>query len=83
MFTNSIRPLIESPSSAVITAQVGTRNRLQDNVSFTIAKALNAVNGEINVRVNSRYQRYRVNIDGGFDHANGVRVNSRLNGGRR
>lgn len=83
MFTNSIRPLIESPASATITGQVGSRNRLQDNVNFSIAKALNAVNGEISVRENSRYQRYRINIDGGFDHANGVRVNSRLNGGRR
>ena len=83
MFTNSMRPLVESPNSATVQMQVGTRNRLQDNVVFGIAKGQNGINGEISVRENSRYQRFRATIDGGFDHANGVRVNSRINGGRR
>jgi hypothetical protein len=82
MYVNAVRPLIESPASAIITVQVGSRNRLQDNVTFSAARALNSANGEANVRVNSRYQRYRLNITGGFDHGNGVRAQIRQ-GGRR
>ena len=83
MFTNSVRPLVEASGTPTITVEVGTRNRLQENVTFTAPKALNQVNGEANFRANSRYQRYRVNIADGFIHGNGVRTSSRLSGGRR
>lgn len=82
IFCNAVRPLIEAPGSSTVTVQVGNRNRLQDNTNFTLAKALNGINGEANVRVNSRYQRYRCNISGGFDHGNGVRVSLRRAGRR-
>lgn len=72
IYCNSVRPLVEGQGATTITVEVGTRNRLQDNVSFTAPRALNN-NGEASVRVNSRYQRYRLNITGGFDHGNGVR----------
>lgn len=83
MFTNAVRPLIEAAGSSTITVQVGSRNRLQDNTNFGTPIPLNGVNGEANMRVNSRYQRYRVNIQNGFSHGNGVKAQSRLNGGRR
>jgi len=83
MYCNSIRPLVEASGSSTVTVEVGTRNRLQDNVNFTLPKALNAINGEANVRVNARYQRYRINIANGFSHGNGVKAQMRLNGGRR
>ena len=83
MVTNSVRPLIESNGTSSATVEIGCRNRLQDNISFSLPKATNGINGEVSVRKNSRYQRYRVNISGGFDHADGVKVNSRLSGGRR
>lgn len=83
MYCNSIRPLIEASGSSTVTIEVGTRNRLQDNVNFTLPKALNAINGEASIRVNARYQRYRVNIADGFSHGNGVKAQMRLNGGRR
>jgi hypothetical protein len=83
MFTNSVRPLVEASGTPTITVEIGSRNRLQDNVVFTPPKALNAINGEANFRVNSRYQRYRVNVADGFVHGNGVKAQSRLNGGRR
>lgn len=83
MFTNAIRPLIETTNNGAITAAIGTRNRLSDNVSFTPFRALNNINGEFSVRVNSRYQRFRVNIQDGFNHANGVKIQSRIAGGRR
>lgn len=83
MFTNSVRPLIEANGTPTISVEVGSRNRLQDNPTFTIPKTLNNINGEASVRVNSRYQRYRVNIENGFVHGDGVKTQSRLNGGRR
>ncbi len=82
IFTNAIRPLVESVSTPTITVQVGSRNRLQDNSVFSLAQALNGFNGEANVRINSRYQRFRVNIEDGFKHGNGVKIQTR-EGGRR
>jgi hypothetical protein len=82
MFVNAVRPLIEASGSSIITVQVGTRDALQDNVNFTAARALNGKNGEANIRVNSRYQRFRVNIADGFKHGTGVKIMARQ-GGRR
>ncbi len=81
--TNSVRPLVEGSPSTSVTLQVGTRNNLGDNVNFSAPKPPNGINGDVSVRANSRYQRYRVNISGGFDHAEGARPNSRLSGGKR
>lgn len=81
--TNSIRPQVETSPTGTITAQIGSRDRLQDNIVFSTAKGQNGINGEINVRQNSRYQRYRLNITNGFLHGNGVKTNGRLSGGRR
>jgi hypothetical protein len=83
LVTNSVRPLVEGGPSTSITVQVGTRNSLHDNVNFSLAKATNGINGEVSCRHNSRYQRFRLNITGGFDHAEGARPSSRLSGGRR
>jgi hypothetical protein len=83
MFVNSVRPLVEAANSATTTVQVGTRDNLNDNVTFSIARALNDINGEANVRASSRYQRYRLNIAGGFNHAVGVKAQIKGGGGRR
>lgn len=83
LITNSVRPLIEASGNSTVTVQVGKRNRLQDNVTYTVPKALNGINGEASIRENSRYQRYRVNVTNGFLHGDGVKANGRLSGGRR
>jgi hypothetical protein len=83
LMTNSVRPLIEASGASTVTVQVGKRNRLQDNVTYTAPKALNGINGEASIRENSRYQRYRINIASGFLHGDGVKANGRLSGGRR
>lgn len=83
MFASSVRPMVEGEGGSTITVQVGKRNRLQDNVNFTVARGVNGINGEVNIRENSRYQRYRTNIAGGFLHANGVKVRASMTGGRR
>lgn len=83
LFVNSVRPQIESDTGATVTIQSGTRNRLQDNVNFATAKALNSINGEANMRANARYHRFRCNIAGGFNHGSGVKASVRKSGGRR
>ena len=83
LMTNSVRPLIEGQPATTFTLEVGTRNALKDNLVFTPPKAPNGINGNVSVRVNSRYQRYRVNIAAGFEHAQGVRTKSRISGGKR
>jgi len=83
IMTNNVRPLVEAQPGTTLTLQVGTRNGLQENTIFSAAKAPNGINGSVSVRENSRYQRYRVNITNGFDHAEGVRTKSRISGGRR
>ena len=79
---NSVRPLVEATGMTTINLQVGKRNQLTDNPVFTTQRGQNGLNGEINIRENSRYQRYRCIIDGGFDHANGVKANIRIAGRR-
>lgn len=83
LMVNSVRPLVEASGSATMNVQVGTRVGLQDNVAFSAAKGTNGINGEVTLRANSRYQRYRVTVDNGFLHGNGVKVHSRTSGGRR
>jgi hypothetical protein len=79
---NAVRPLIEASGTTTINLQVGKRNRLTDNPVFTMQKGQNGINGSISIRENSRYQRYRLIIDGGFDHGNGVKASIRKAGGR-
>ncbi len=79
---NSVRAMIEGDASTVITLQVGKRNSLQENTVFTMPRSQNSFNGEFSIRENSRYQRYRFNIDGGFTHGNGAKANIRRAGRR-
>ena len=81
--TNSIRPLVEGTVGMNVTVQVGQRNNLRDNIVWSAARPTNGLNGEVNGRFNSRYQRYRVNITDGFDDALGVKASTRMSGGRR
>ena len=81
-YCNAVRPMVEGQPGTDATVEIGTRNRLNENVTFTMpARALNN-NGEANIRVNARYQRYRTIITGGFTHATGVKAQIR-SGGRR
>ncbi len=84
IFTNAIRPEVEGAPMTTITVAVGKRDKLDDNVNFSPARALNDKNGEANIRTSSFYQRFRLNITGGFKHANGVKpIGNNIPGGRR
>lgn len=67
-----IRPLIDG-SGSTVTVQMGTRNLLTDTVSYDSAIAVDTT-GNCNLRSNARYHRARVNITGGFIHAQGIDV---------
>jgi hypothetical protein len=62
--------------------QSGKRNLQTNNVTFGTAKAPQA-DGRACIITNSRYQRYRVNIAGGFTHATGVEMETEMLGGGR
>lgn len=79
---NGLRPLIEGSDQTTVQLQVGKRNSQQANVTFTAARSQNGINGEFSIRENSRYQRYRMIIDGGFIHGNGAKANLRIAGKR-
>ncbi len=77
---SSIWPLVEG-SSAVVTAQIGVRNTQQENTSWGSAISVNSI-GRCPARSDAQFHRFRVNIDSGFNHAQGVLVEVQPSGGR-
>lgn len=82
VITNNVRPLVEGNPNTQVQIQVGKRDELKDNVVYTLAKPPNPANNMVNVRANSRYQRFRTIIDGGFTHGKGVKIDARYGGMR-
>ena len=78
-FINSVRPIVDSAPTTDITVQAGTRDAQTGNVLFDAPRSLNTI-GEANMRIKSRYQRYRLNISGGFNHAHGAEAFGRVAG---
>ena len=72
-FVRSLRPLVQGNSSTSVSVQIGGRDRLIDDVSWTAASALNAT-GTCPVRSNNRYHRMRLEVSGGFDRVIGSEV---------
>ncbi len=75
---NKIRSLVEG-SNATITAQVGHRKTLNEDVIWEGAVAMEA-NGDFPVISEDRYHRFRLNVTGGFDDALGVEVDAEQSG---
>lgn len=73
---NGVRPLVEGDSATVTTAQIGQRELLTQVPRFSEARGLNEV-GEAPFEEDNRYNRVRLNITGGFEHAVGVDVEMR------
>lgn len=76
----SVRPLVTGASA--MTAQIGTRDRMEDNAEYSLETGQNKV-GEFNFRKKARFNRVRLNISGGFEHAKGVDLTEVREGGRR
>jgi len=66
------KPMIQG-NSAVVTAEIGTRNLQSESVTWGSSIALDS-NGHINSRSNARYHRLRISVSGGFTHGVGVEL---------
>jgi hypothetical protein len=80
-FVRSLRPLVQGDASTVVNIQVGGRDRLIDNVSWTNASTMNAT-GTCPVRSNARYHRLRMEVSGGFERVMGSEVEFTKEGAR-
>jgi hypothetical protein len=69
----NLKPLVEGSEDSTITIQIGERDLLTEDPTWTSAIPMNTI-GECDARSNARFHRARVNISGGFDHATGVEV---------
>jgi hypothetical protein len=70
-FVSLLRPLVDG--SGTVTVNIGTRNQLSESVTWGSAISLDA-SGEAQCRSQARYHRARLNISGGFNHAQGIEV---------
>jgi hypothetical protein len=77
LITNS-RPLVEGDSASPSVA-ISSRGKLNESATFGSAVSINA-DGECPVIREGRYLRTRVNIVGGFTHAQGVEVQAESGG---
>lgn len=66
-----VRPVVDG--SGTVTVQMGTRNLHSESVTYASAVSVNST-GNCPMRSNARYHRARVNISGGFNHAQGIEV---------
>jgi len=64
---------VQGNSATSISIQVGGRDRLVDNVTFSDASTMNAT-GTCPVRSNARYHRLKLEVAGGFDRVIGSEV---------
>ena len=67
--------------SGTVTAQVASRTRQVDDITFGTASSLNTDN-ICPVRSNGRYHRVRLNLSGGWDKAQGIDIDGTVQGRR-
>lgn len=65
--------IVGSFNSALVTARVGYREQVNDNITYTSALTLNSFN-EFVTRVNSRYFRFEISISSGAWDAVGFQI---------
>lgn len=80
-FISGIRALVEGSGSA-ITCQVGHKNKLQSSLTYTSEQTPNSETDITPFRVDSRYARGKIKIEGGFTHAIGMDVFATQSGHR-
>lgn len=68
---NLVRPIVDSGGS--LSVQMGTRNKHSDSITYDSSVSSNST-GNCPVRSNARYHRARVNVSGGFTHAQGIEI---------
>lgn len=73
------RPIVIGDTGTSLELQVGHRSLLTQPLTWTPARGTNAV-GEVPVLSDNRYNRLRVRVAGGFEHAVGVDAIGRSSG---
>jgi hypothetical protein len=68
VYVNGVRPLVDGTA----TVQIGTRNKMSEEPTYSTAVTPHASTGIANMRSDARYQRIRVNTSGEFTEAIGV-----------
>jgi hypothetical protein len=74
-FINNVAPMVQGDSSTAISVQIGQRDRTIDSITWGAASTMNSI-GSCPVRSSARYQRLRMEISGGFDHASGSNIDA-------
>ena len=67
---SGVRPLVEGDGS-VFTVQVGTKNKVNDNVTYGLASSPQDETNICPFRSDARYHRAKFNLSGEFEHAVG------------
>lgn len=81
-YVSGVVPQVEGNSSTTIQVAPVTRNLLTANPVQGSYQNVNQSTAQADMRVNARYMRYRVKIAGGFDHATGVELVTKMRGRR-
>lgn len=71
-YVNGVRPFIEGSPSTLIRIAPITRNQINENPVVGDLQDITALTGIADMRVNARFHRYRLEINGGFKHARKV-----------
>ena len=78
METRTVRPLVDAGTGSI---RIAHRENLTNTATYTNTISLNRL-GEACHRVNARYQRFELQITGGFDYCSGVEIRTRQAGRR-
>lgn len=73
---------VRAITDATPTVKVGTRNTYTDSTTWSSAYSPNST-GDIPVRENAHYHRFRIETTGDFDHIQGVEILEASQGGKR
>lgn len=79
LFITTLRPLVDGGST--VTVQIGSRNTQSENVNWSPVLPVNST-GQITTRRNSRYNRFKVMVSGGFTRLFGLDINPPQEGAR-
>ncbi len=81
-FVNGVVPIVEATTAPTITVAPLTRNLPTQTPSLGSFSTLSERSGQVDMRVDARYHRYRVKIANGFEHAKAIMLPLKTRGKR-
>lgn len=82
MYTNGVVPIVEATTSPTVELAPLTRNLPTQDPSLGDFGAVSPRTGQVDMRVDARYHRYRMRITGGFTHAKSIIIPPKARGSR-